>query len=53
MPDAVAYEGARVITGDGAVIENATMIVDNGAFVAVGPSSAIDGSEAGTQVDLS
>ena len=52
MPDAVAYTGARVITGDGAVIENATMIVQNGVFVAVGPSSAVDAADAGAQVDL-
>lgn len=53
MPNAVAYHGARVITGDGAVIEDATVIVENGVFTAVGPSSAIDGSDAGTQIDMS
>ena len=53
MPNAVAYHGARVITGDGAVIEDATLIVENGVFTAVGPSSAIDGSDAGTQIDMS
>ncbi len=52
MPNAVAYEGARVITGDGAVIEDATLIVENGVFTAVGPSSAIDGAAAGTQIDM-
>ena len=53
MPNAVAYEGARVITGDGAVIEDATLIVESGVFTAVGPSSAVDGTRAGSQVDLS
>jgi imidazolonepropionase-like amidohydrolase len=53
MPDAVAYEGVRLITGDGAVIEEATLIVQNGMFVAVGPSSAVDAASAGIQVDLS
>lgn len=53
MPNAVAYHGARVITGDGAFIEDATLIVENGVFTAVGPSSAIDGSDAGTQIDMS
>lgn len=52
MPDAVAYEGARVITGDGAVFDDATVIVENGVFVAVGPASAVDATSAGTQVDL-
>ncbi len=53
MSDAVAYEGVRVITGDGAVIEEATLIVQNGTFVEVGPSSDIDGSAVGSRVDLS
>ncbi|HCO14038.1 MAG TPA: hypothetical protein DIT46_07625, partial [Gemmatimonadetes bacterium] len=51
--DAVAYEGVRVITGDGTVIEEATLIVHNGTFVEVGPSSDIDGSAVGSRVDLS
>lgn len=53
MSDAVAYEGVRVITGDGTVIEEATLIVHNGTFVEVGPSSDIDGSAVGSRVDLS
>ena len=53
MSDAVAYEGVRVITGDGTVIEEATLIVQNGTFVEVGPSSDIDGSAVGSRVDLS
>ncbi|HBU57209.1 MAG TPA: hypothetical protein DEB33_05595 [Gemmatimonadetes bacterium] len=53
MSDAVAYQGVRVITGDGTVIEEATLIVKNGTFVEVGPSSDIDGSAVGSKVDLS
>lgn len=53
MSDAVAYEGVRVITGDGTVIEEAILIVQNGTFVEVGPSSDIDGSVVGSRVDLS
>jgi imidazolonepropionase-like amidohydrolase len=53
MSDAIAYEGVRVITGDGTVIEEATLIVQNGTFVEVGPSSDIDGSAVGSRVDLS
>ena len=53
MSDAVAYEGVRVITGDGTVIEEAILIVQNGTFVEVGPSSDIDGSAVGSRVDLS
>ena len=50
MSDAVAYQGVRVITGDGTVIEEATLIVKNGTFVEVGPSSDIDGSAVGSKV---
>ena len=53
MSDAVAYQGVRVITGDGTVIEEATLIVQNGTFVEVGPSSDIDDSAVGSKVDLS
>ncbi len=53
MSDAIAYEGVRVITGDGTVIEEATLIVQNGTFVEVGPSSDIDGTAVGSRVDLS
>ena len=53
MSDAIAYEGVRVITGDGTMIEEATLIVQNGTFVEVGNSSDIDGSAVGSRVDLS
>lgn len=53
MPDAVAFEGARIITGDGAIIEDGTVIVDGGVFVSVGASTEIDAESAGSRVDLS
>ena len=33
---ATAYEGARLITGDGAVVENSAFVVENGHFTQVG-----------------
>jgi imidazolonepropionase-like amidohydrolase len=39
---AVAYEGARIITGDGtAPIESGTLVVQNGRIAAVGPTRAV------------
>src|SRR5579871_4518757 len=35
-PVATAYEGARLITGNGDAIENAVFVVENGRFTAVG-----------------
>ena len=53
MSDSVSYHGARVITGDGVVIEDATIIVQNGVFIEVGSSLDVDGSRAQFQVNLS
>jgi imidazolonepropionase-like amidohydrolase len=50
--DAVVYEGARLITGDGATIENAVFVVDGDRFVTVGTSDEIDASSAANRVDL-
>lgn len=47
-----AYEGARVIVGDGQVIENATFVVDDGRFVAVGAAGEVEVAASATQVDL-
>ena len=49
---AVVYEGARVIVGDGAVIDNATFVVDGGEFIAVGPSGSVDVPDGAQRVDL-
>ena len=48
-----AYEGARVIPGDGgAVIEDAVFLVENGRFTAVGPRSEVEVPGGATRVDL-
>jgi len=49
---AVAYEGARVIVGNSQVIERATVVVDNGRFVDVGATGAVDVPAGATRVDL-
>ena len=51
--DAVIYEGARLIVGDGsAPIENAVFVVEDGRFTLVGPAAAVQTPEGGTRVDL-
>ena len=42
---AVVFEGVRLIVGDGSPpIENATLVVDGGQFVQVGPTDGLDSS---------
>ena len=49
----VAFEGARVIVGDGsAPIEDAVFVVENGSLTAVGPRAAIEVPRGATRVDL-
>jgi imidazolonepropionase-like amidohydrolase len=51
--DATAYEGARLIVGDGGdAIENATFVVENGRFTAVGRSGEVDVPPGAARVDL-
>ena len=50
---ATAYTGARVIVGNGEVVENATFVVDNGEFTAVGAAGAVTVPAGAAQVDLS
>ena len=45
-----AYEGARVIVGDGRVIENATLVVQGGKLSQVGPSADVRVPEGATRV---
>ncbi len=52
-PSATVYEGARVITGTGEVIENGTFVVENGRFTLVGPAGAVTIPEGTASVDLS
>src|SRR5262245_63226003 len=47
-----AYEGARVITGDGNVIENGTIVVEGSRFVAVGRRADVLVPSGATRVDL-
>src|SRR5690606_3864210 len=49
----VAYEGARVIPGDGSgPIDDAVFLVENGRFTAVGPRAQVDVPSGATRVDL-
>ena len=51
--NAVLYEGARVIVGDGSPgIENAAMLVENGKFIAIGPRGQVQAQAGATRVDL-
>ena len=50
--DAVAFEGARVIVGNGDVIENGTFVVENGRLTAVGDSGAVEVVAGATRIDL-
>jgi len=48
-----AFEGARVITGDGrAPIENATIVVTGGRITQVGPSASVNVPAGATRVSL-
>ena len=50
---ATAYQNARLITGTGAVIENATFVVDGGRFVAVGVTGDVEVPTGAAVEDLS
>lgn len=47
-----AFEGARVIVGDGKVIENGTVVVDGAKITAVGAASAVQVPAGATRVNL-
>ena len=49
---AVVYEGARVIAGDGSVIESAVFVVEDGQFAAVGASGEVEVPDEAERVDL-
>jgi imidazolonepropionase-like amidohydrolase len=49
---ATTYTGARVIVGDGEVIENATFVVDGGRFIAVGATGEVDVPTGAATADL-
>jgi imidazolonepropionase-like amidohydrolase len=46
------FEGARLITGDGSVIENAVFIVENGVFTRVGPRDTVQVPQGATRINL-
>ena len=50
--DVMVFEGARVLVGDGGVIENATIIVDGDRLLAVGPGDAVEVPAGAERVDL-
>ncbi len=51
--DAVVFEGARLIVGDGSTpIENATFVVEDGQFVQVGTTNEVEAPDGATHVDL-
>ena len=51
--DAIAFNGARVIIGDGTVIESGTIVVENDRLVAVGEMDTVAIPAGASQVDLS
>lgn len=53
VSNAIIYEGARLIVGNGNVIENASFSVEDGVFVNVGPTAAMTTPAGATRVDLS
>ena len=46
------YEGARIITGDGSVIENGAFVVNGALFTQVGRKGEVPLPQGGTRVDL-
>jgi imidazolonepropionase-like amidohydrolase len=48
----IAYEGARVIVGDGSVIENATLVVQGEKIEEVGPAAGVRVPAGATRVSL-
>ena len=51
-PGLTAFTGARLITGDGDVIESGTLVVRDGRIEAVGASDAVAAPEDASTVDL-
>ena len=50
---ATVYEGARLIVGDGSVVERGLFVVDGGRFTAVGTADEVDVPDGAMRVDLS
>jgi imidazolonepropionase-like amidohydrolase len=52
VSNAIIYEGARLIVGNGDVIENASFSVEDGLFVSVGVTAAMTSPASATLIDL-
>ena len=50
---AAVYEGARLIVGDGSVIENGSLVVENGQITAVGAAGQVSAPAGAETMDLS
>jgi imidazolonepropionase-like amidohydrolase len=51
-PPATAYEGARLIVGDGRVIENGTLVVEGAKIAQAGAAAAVQVPAGATRVNL-
>ena len=51
-PAATVFEGARVIVGDGRVIENATVVMQGDRITQVGPAATVKAPAGATRVSL-
>jgi imidazolonepropionase-like amidohydrolase len=51
--EVVAYEGARLIVGDGRVVEKGTLVVDGAKLAHAGPASKVHAPAGARHVDLS
>ena len=49
---AVVFEGARVIVGDGSLIEDAVFVVEDGRFSAVGAAGEVEAPAGAARMDL-
>jgi len=47
------FEGARMIVGDGRVVDNATLVVDGSRIVQAGPAASVQAPAGATRVGLS
>ncbi len=50
---AVAFENARVIVGNGSVVEDAVFVVDDGRFAQAGPTGEVEIPDGAARIDLS
>src|SRR5262245_25388611 len=51
-PNATLYEGARLIVGDGTVVENSAFLVENTQFTRVGRKGQVQAPANARRVDL-